>query len=167
MLTGELRNSVQVDSSPVPALRYNAGQACAELRVSLTVRQQHAEFGCNTGSGFVLKTTFSQYALEECAGGSEARRPGRGERVLKLAFQNSFPIFRVSVVEAGCGCDERLARCSFEEAGRLQLDFKLVLIGNGRIGAVERSVRRCRSKADHQADTDKAGTSACAKQRRD
>src|SRR5262245_25394142 len=60
MLTGELRDAVQVYGSPVPALRHDAGKACAKLGVSLAVWQQHAELGCDTGTGFVLKTSFSQ-----------------------------------------------------------------------------------------------------------
>src|SRR5262249_55160484 len=52
MLTGEFGNAVQVNCSPVPALRHDAGQACAELGVPLTVRQEHAEFCCNTWAGF-------------------------------------------------------------------------------------------------------------------
>src|SRR5262249_51849689 len=31
VFTGELRDTVQVNGAPVPALRYDAGQACAEL----------------------------------------------------------------------------------------------------------------------------------------
>src|SRR5262245_12793774 len=48
LLTVELGNAVQVNCAPVPALRYDAGQAYAELGFPLTVRQEHAELGGNT-----------------------------------------------------------------------------------------------------------------------
>src|SRR5215813_6052711 len=68
MLTGELRDAVEVYGPPIPALRHDAGQACAELRGPLTVGQQYAELGCNTGTGLVLKAALSQHTFEECAG---------------------------------------------------------------------------------------------------
>ena len=87
VLTGELRDPVQVNGAPVPALRYDSGKACsklasakltcAELGGASAVGQQHAELGCDTGTGLVLKTAFSQYALKERTGGCEARRPRR------------------------------------------------------------------------------------------
>src|SRR5215470_8914938 len=80
LLTGELGEAVQMNCSPVPALRYDAGQACTELRGAAAVGQQHTELGCDARPGFVLKTALSQYTFEECASGCEARRTRRRER---------------------------------------------------------------------------------------
>src|SRR6266702_4578253 len=57
LFTSQLCDSVQVNGSPVPALRYDTGDTRAKLGRPAAVGQQHAELSCNAKTVFLLKTT--------------------------------------------------------------------------------------------------------------
>src|SRR6516225_11791407 len=67
MLVGrKVRCRIQVNGSPVPALRHYSGQAKSDTR-SATRRQQGAKFCGNARSRLVLKDAWLEHVFQECA----------------------------------------------------------------------------------------------------
>jgi hypothetical protein len=63
LLAGQLSLSIDMDRSPVPALRDDSRKDCASPMFVIDLRQQNAEFGCDTGTGLLLQTALAQNAF--------------------------------------------------------------------------------------------------------
>ena len=67
MIARQRRLGVEVDSSPIPALRDDSGPAYANAAVPGAVGEKHAELGCDARSALVLQASGHHDVFEECA----------------------------------------------------------------------------------------------------
>src|SRR6516165_1417594 len=67
MVSRQRSFDIEMDRSPLPALRDNAGPARANAAIASAVRQQHTKFGGDTWSAFVLQNAGHHNMLEERA----------------------------------------------------------------------------------------------------
>ena len=65
LLAGELNLRVEVNRSPIPALRNDAVEDCSGPMLIIDSRQKNAEFGCDTGPGLLLQRPLAQYPFEQ------------------------------------------------------------------------------------------------------
>ena len=102
MLVGrKVRCRIQVNGSPVPALRHYSGQAKSDTR-SATRRQQGAKFCGNARSRLVLKDARLEHVFQECAIRDADRTRPFGQH-LWGPLQNQFPSIRKAEVKDGIG----------------------------------------------------------------
>ena len=64
----ELRLNIEVNRTPVPALRYDHCPAHAKIRIAGGVWKEHSQFGCNAGPGFVLQDSKQEQVFDEDSG---------------------------------------------------------------------------------------------------
>ena len=62
LLAGELNLRVEVDRSPVPAVRNDAVEDCSGPMLIIDPRQQNS---CDTGPGLLMQRPLAQHAFEQ------------------------------------------------------------------------------------------------------
>src|SRR6266480_571255 len=67
MVSRQQSFDIEMNRSPIPALRDNTGPARANAAIASAIRQQHTEFRRDAWSTFVLKTARHHDVLEKCA----------------------------------------------------------------------------------------------------
>jgi hypothetical protein len=82
LLAGELNLSIEVGRSPVPALRDDAGENCPGPMFVIDPRQQDAEFGCDTRSGFLLQAALAQNHFQKGLACNHARPRDAGRQTM-------------------------------------------------------------------------------------
>jgi hypothetical protein len=101
-------------------------------------RQQGAEFGCDTGSGFLLQAALAQHAFEKGAISNQARPGGIGRApVRECALEHRFPAGNKAVIEPYIGREQGAFRSCAEILDRAELDFNFARFGDGRVRPVK------------------------------
>src|SRR5690348_1274105 len=107
LLVGKRSLSIEMDRSPVPALRDDARKDCSSPMLVIYARQQNAEFGCDTRPGFLLQAALAQYAFEKGLAFDQAR-PGdaSGQTMSDVALERCFPARGEAVVDSDIGSEQ-------------------------------------------------------------
>src|SRR5437588_11774578 len=75
---------VQMSGPPVPPLRYDTSNACADTAVATAVRQQNPKFRSDARTELILKRARANNVLEEGARSGQACRARRRKRSVQL-----------------------------------------------------------------------------------
>src|SRR5262245_9121640 len=93
LLAGELNLGIEVDRSPVPALRDDAIKDCSGPMLIIDPRQENAELGCDTGPRLLLQRPFVQYAFEQSLAFDQAcTGDSRGQTMRELTLECCLPV---------------------------------------------------------------------------
>src|SRR5450830_2142412 len=104
MIPRERRLGIEVNSTPIPALRYDPGNARTEASVGVDTRQQSAKLGSDARATLVLETAGTQDVLEKCPStgqGGGLVRPRK--RKLPLSLKHRFPAIRKTNIDDSSG----------------------------------------------------------------
>src|SRR6516164_2267299 len=146
LLAGEFNLRVEVDRSPVPALRDDAVKDCSRPMLIIDPGQENAKFGCDTGPGLLLQAAFAQHAFEQSLAFDQAcPEDARGQAMSELTLECSFPAGNEAVIDPKIGSEQRALGSRAKVLDRAELNFYLAGFCHRRIGAVERTIGHCRT----------------------
>src|ERR1700739_3315269 len=138
LLAGERNLRIEVDRSPVPALRDDAVKDCSSPMFVINPWQQNAEFGCDAGPGLVLQAALAEHTFEKGLGFNQAcHGDADGHTVSRVALQRCFPAGAKTVIDPKIGSEQGAIASVAKVLDRAELDFHLTRLRDGRIRAVE------------------------------
>src|SRR6266566_320149 len=140
MLSRQQGFDIEMNRSPIPALRDDAGPACANAAIAGAVRQQHTEFRSYAWSTFILKNTRHHNVLEECTAHAQVCGAGRHQRRFASPFENRLPSFAQADIHDRPRRNQGLGPLLMLKTSRLQFDLELSGRHYGSIRAVERPI---------------------------
>src|SRR4051794_5674693 len=158
--TGQRRCGVEMQSTPLPSLRDNAGKACPGAMLVADAGQQKTELRRNAGARLVLQDPLAQHAFQKGPVSRQARAAkATPKTVSDIALDGHLPAGGKAVIEAHRRCEQRALRSDTQIFGRTELDLQLPYIGDSRISTVKRTVGYRRGGADR--DERQAEHKAC------
>src|SRR6516162_5864320 len=137
LLACQLNLCVEVDCSPVPALRDDAVKDCSRPMLIVNPRQESAKFGGDTGPLLLLQRPLAQHAFEESLAFDQACHGDAGGQTMReLSLECRFPARNKAVIDPEIGSEQRPLGSRPKVLERAELDFYLAGFRHRRVGAV-------------------------------